>query len=168
MAKKASKLEIFIDSLVPYALVLIVVLTVADVFFFNSIRPYYWIVDLLDLVIIWIFMMDLLFKFEHAKSIPNFLKHYWIYIIAVFPFFLVFRLVERFYQISTISSGSTIILGRYLATLFNEARLARFAHIFRFLGVSTRLLRAVYFFENPRIRHKINAIKLLRLKKRKR
>jgi hypothetical protein len=96
------------------------------------------------------------------------MKKYWIYIIAVFPFFLVFRLVERFYQISTISSGTTIILGRYVATLLNEARLARFAEIFRFFSTSTRLLRAVYFYENPKVRHKINVVKLLGLKRKKR
>ena len=165
---KASKFEIFIYSLLPYALVLIVAITVAEIAFSRVVQPYNWLIDVIDLWIIWVFIMDLLFKFKHAKSIPEFLKHYWPYIIAVFPFFLVLRVVERFYQISTISSGSTIILGRYVASLLNEARLARFAEVFRFLGFSTRFIRAVYFYENPKIRHKINAIKVLKLKGKKR
>lgn len=162
---RASKFEIFVDSLIPYALVLIVAITVAEIAFSKVVQPYNWLIDVIDLWIIWVFIMDLLFKFKHAKSIPEFLKHYWPYIIAVFPFFLVLRVVERFYQISTISSGSTIILGRYVASLLNEARLARFAEVFRFLGFSTRFIRAVYFYENPKIRHKINSNKLLRLRK---
>lgn len=165
MRKRASKLEVFIDSLIPLAIFLIIIISIAEVFFSKFIQPYYWAIDIIDLSIVWIFIIDLGFKFIHAKNVPDFLKHYWIYIIAVFPFFLVFRLLERFYHISTVSSGTTIVLGRYIISFLNEARIARFAELFRFLGVSTRLLRAVYFYENPKVRHKINAIKILRLKK---
>lgn len=164
MRKRASKLEIFVDSLIPIAIFLIIAVTIAEVLFPKFIKPYYWAIDVIDLVVIWIFLMDLGFKFRHSKSIPDFLKHYWVYIIAIFPFFLIFRLVEKFYQISTLSSGTTVILGRYIITLLNEARIARFAELFRFLGISARLVRAFYFYEHPRIRHKINAIKLLGLK----
>lgn len=167
MKKKASKFEIFIDSLIPYAVVLIVAITIGEVAFSESLRAYSRIIDLIDLWIIWVFAMDLVFKLKHARSIPYFLKHYWPYIIAVFPFFLVLRVIEKFYQVSAYSSSSTIILGRYIASLLNEARLARFAEIFRFLNVSSRILRAVYFYENPKIRHKINAVKLLEIKVKK-
>ena len=167
MRKPASKVEVFIDSLIPVAIILIITITVAEVFFSKFVQPYYWVIDVIDLAIIWVFIMDLYFKFKHAKSIPAFLKRYWIYIIAIFPFFLIFRLVEKFYQISTLSSGTTIILGRYIMSLLNEARIARFAELFRFLGISARLVRGFYFYEHPRIRHKINAIKLLGLKARK-
>lgn len=167
MHKPASKLELFIDSLIPYAIFLIIAITIAEIFFYKFVQPYYWAIDVIDLVIIWVFLMDLGFKFTHAKSVPDFLRHYWFYIIAIFPFFLIFRLVEKFYQISTLSSGTTVILGRYIASLLTEARIARFAELFRFLGISSRLVRAFYFYEHPRIRHEINALKLLGLKIRK-
>ncbi|MEM5805843.1 MAG: hypothetical protein QXM85_01445, partial [Candidatus Aenigmatarchaeota archaeon] len=124
---------------------------------------YYYIVDIIDLVIIFIFVLDLGFKYRHAKNIPDFLRRYWIYIIAVFPFFLVFRLIERFYRIS-ISPDTTTIL-RNIVALTKDARIARFAELFRFLGVSARLVRAFYFYEHPKVRHKINITKLLGLKK---
>jgi hypothetical protein len=170
MRKRASKFEIFIDNLVPYALFLIIVMTIGDLLFSKLLKPYYWIVDLIDLWIIWIFAMDLVFKFEHAKSIPYFLKHYWIYIIGVFPFFLVVRVAERFYHISAsaISSPSTIIIARYVAGFLNETRLAKFTELFRFFGASSRFIRAIYFYENPKVRHKINVKKLLKLKTKKR
>lgn len=161
MRKKTSKLEVFVDSLIPLALFLIIIITVAEVFFLKIVQPYYYIIDAVDLLIVFIFVIDLGFKYRHAKSIPDFLKRYWIYIIAVFPFFLVFRLLERFYHISTLSSGTTIILGRYIATFLNETRIARFAEFFRFMGISTRLVRAFYFYEHPKVRHKIKAMKLL-------
>jgi len=167
MRKPASKLELFIDSLIPFAIFMIIAITIAEIFFFKLVQPYHWVIDVIDLAVIWVFLMDLGFKFRHAKSVPDFLRHYWFYVIAVFPFFLIFRLVEKFYQISTLSSESTIVLGRYIASLLTEARIPRFAELFRFLGISARLVRAFYFYEHPRIRHKINTMKLLGLKTRK-
>ncbi|MEM5797118.1 MAG: hypothetical protein QW818_00125 [Candidatus Aenigmatarchaeota archaeon] len=163
MHKNTSKLEIFVDSLIPLAIILIIIITIAEVFFKKFIQPYYYIVDIIDLVIIFIFVLDLGFKYRHAKNIPDFLRRYWIYIIAVFPFFLVFRLIERFYRIS-ISPDTTTIL-RNIVALTKDARIARFAELFRFLGVSARLVRAFYFYEHPKVRHKINITKLLGLKK---
>ncbi len=167
MGKPASKFEVFIDSLIPFAIILLVVITVAELFFSGFIQPYWWLIDLIDLWIILIFVVDLWFKFKHAKSIPYFLKHYWPYIIAVFPFFLVLRVLERFYHISAISSESSIIFARYIANVLNDARMAKIAELFRFINISARMLKATYFFENPRVRHKIDAIKLLKLKGKK-
>jgi len=167
MKEKASKLEIFVDSLIPYALVLLVIITVAELFFSKFVKPYFWIIDLLDFWILTVFVMDLWFKFTHAKSIPNFLKHYWPYIIVVFPFFLVLRVLERFYQISASSASSSILIGRYIAGALSEARLAQLAELFRFINISARMLRATYFYENPKVRHKINTTKLLGLRTKK-
>ncbi len=168
MQKPASKFEIFIDGLIPLAIILLAVITVAELFFSKFVKPYFWIIDILDFWILTVFVMDLWFKFKHAKSIPNFLKHYWPYIIAVFPFFLVLRVLERFYQISASSASSSILIGRYIAGALGEARLAQLAELFRFINISARILRATYFYENPKVRHKINAMKLLGLRRKKR
>ena len=167
MVKPASKLEIFIDRLIPYALILLVLLTITELFFSKFVKPYFWIIDILDFWVLTVFILDLWFKFEHAKNIPSFLKHYWPYIIAVFPFFLVLRVLERFYQISASSASSTILLGRYIAGALGEARLAQLSELFRFINVSAKMLRATYFYEDPKVRHKINAMKLLGLKTKK-
>lgn len=163
MHRPASKFEIFIDGLMPFAIILLVLITVLELFFSPFVKPYIWLTDLIDLWILVIFIIDLVFKFKHAKSIPYFLKHYWPYIIAVFPFFLVVRILERFYHISTASAGTTIIFGRYIANALSDARIAKFAELFRFVNISARMLRATYFYENPKVRHKINTTKLLGL-----
>ncbi len=163
-ARKASKLEVFVDNLIPYAIILIIAITVVEMVFASWAQKYFLIIDLIDLFILFVFFLDLLFKFIHSKSIPDFVKRYWLYIIALFPFFLVFRVIERFYHISTISPSSTIVLGRYFASLLSESRLVRILYIFRVLTVSSRLARALYFYEDPKVRHKIKAIKFLKLK----
>ncbi|MBI2546980.1 MAG: hypothetical protein HYW23_00865 [Candidatus Aenigmarchaeota archaeon] len=162
MSKRAHKFEIFVDSLIPLAILLIILVTIAEIFFSSLTQQYYWAIDAMDLFIVVLFGLDLLFKLKHARSVPNFLKTHWIYILAVFPFFIVFRLLERFYSVSTIPPGYTVILGRYVTSLIREIRLVRFAEIFSFLGLSPKWLRALYFYENPKIRHKIKVTKLLR------
>jgi hypothetical protein len=39
-------------------------------------------------------VLDLVFKYLRVRRIPTFLKKYWLDILAVFPFFLVFRTYE--------------------------------------------------------------------------
>ena len=41
------------------------------------------------------FVLDLIFKFNRVRKIKIFLKKYWLDILAVFPFFLLFRAVEE-------------------------------------------------------------------------
>ena len=165
--RNASKFERIIDGLIPLAILLIIIVTVADIFFSKKLQYYYVVIDLIDLFIVFIFSMDLIFKLEHAKSVPSFLRKYWFYIVAIFPFFLVFRIFQRFYNFSAVSSGSTIILFRYLGGLLSESRIAKLAEITRFFGIPARLLEATYFFENPKIRHKINVKRLLKLRKKR-
>lgn len=170
MPEKASRFEIFVDSLMPFAILALIIIIVADIFFSKFSKQYSLFIDLIDLAVIWLFAMDMIFKLKHAKSIPRFLREHWFYIIAIFPFFLVIRLLERFYQISlsAASSQTTILLGRYISTFLKESRILKGIEIFRFLNISARLVRAFYFYENPKVRHKINIRKLLKVKKKKR
>ena len=52
------------------------------------------LVDIVDWIIIGIFAIDLIFKYMRSKNFPRFIRASWIDIIAIFPFFLIFRLVN--------------------------------------------------------------------------
>ena len=95
MKKWVHKVEIIVDKIIPYLLVLLMGLIVIEVFFHEFALAYHYWVEGLDFFIIFVFVVDLLFKYERTKNIPLFLKKYWLDIIAVFPFFLVFRLFEE-------------------------------------------------------------------------
>ncbi len=166
MRKQAPKVEIFIDSLIPLALFLVIALTAIELSFSWVAEKYWLLVDGIEVFSIAIFVVNLYFKFRHARSIPTFLKHYWIYILALFPFFLLFRLVERLAKIQVVAEESPLWIKEF-AVILRESRLVRFAGAFRFLNIFGRTLRAVYFYENPKIRHKINVKKLLELKKKR-
>ena len=55
---------------------------------------YHFYIEIADYFIILGFILDLIFKYLRIKNIPKFLKSSWLEIIAIFPFFLVFRLFE--------------------------------------------------------------------------
>lgn len=103
----AKKLEHLIDLLIPYALVLLIGILIIE-FAEPQWMEEYPIIHYLDYLIVTIFIIDLLFKYHHSKTIPFFLKTYWLEIIAVFPFFLIFRLLDGL-GLLTFAIGETAI-----------------------------------------------------------
>lgn len=101
------KLEHLIDILIPYALVLLIGILVVE--FAKPVwMEDYPFIHYIDYIIVLIFVLDLCFKFHHSKTIPFFLKTYWLEIIAVFPFFLIFRLLDGL-GLLTFALGETAI-----------------------------------------------------------
>jgi len=95
MKKWLERLEYYVDRVIPYTLVVLVVLIVLEIFFHDELGPYILIVKILDYIIIAIFIVDLYFKYQRVKNFKLFLRKYWLDVIAVFPFFLVFRMFEE-------------------------------------------------------------------------
>ena len=100
MKKWLHKVEYVVDRIIPYSLIVLVVLIVLELFFHEKIKNYLLIIEILDYIIIAIFMVDLYFKYERVRNFKTFLKKYWLDVIAVFPFFLVFRMFEEILVIS--------------------------------------------------------------------
>lgn len=94
MENWGEKLEQFIDRAIPFVLILLLFIIICEFFFvhFYERWSYYFLAT--DIIILGLFILDLTFKYQRAKSVPYFLRHYWLDIIAVFPFFLVFRVFE--------------------------------------------------------------------------
>lgn len=87
-------LELFFDKLIIPALLVLLVIVIADLFFNDFKYEYENYFLYADLVVLFIFVGDLSFKFKKAKSFANFLSREWLEIIAVIPFFWIFRLIE--------------------------------------------------------------------------
>lgn len=97
MRKMWHKLELFIDWIIPYSLVVLFILVAAELILPDAVDPYDFYVSVLDYLIIAIFVADLVFKYIKVRKIPLFLRKYWLDILAVFPFFLMFRIFEGIY-----------------------------------------------------------------------
>ena len=113
MKEYLHKIEVAVDKTIPYSLILLFFLIIGQIFFYNEIGPYHFYVSVIDGAIIFIFILDLAFKYVRIKSFPRFFRRYWLEIIAVFPAFLVLRVVEEFVAIANV--------GETIQTSFHEA-----------------------------------------------
>ena len=135
--QKALKwIENFTDSIIPFLLVLLGIMIILEnplltLVHLENYEP--WI-TLIDYVIVAFFVIDLIFKWFKVKGILSFLKMYWLDIIAVFPFFLIFRLYIRLSTLVRI--GAEI---REAQQVVHEAVLIREAHLIREAEIAKEL-----------------------------
>jgi len=167
MKEYLHKIEVAVDKTIPYSLILLFFLIIGQIFFYNEIGPYHFYVSVIDGAIIFIFILDLAFKYVRIKSFPRFFRRYWLEIIAVFPAFLVLRVVEEFVAIANV--GETIqtsfhealeiekegkVLAREIERTGKEA--SRLRYLSRFMRPIARLprfLKAFSFYEKPTGKH---------------
>jgi len=165
------KLEYLTDKIIPYLVFILLILIILDFFYHEKTIPYENEILLLDYFIVIIFIIDLSFKYYRVKNAKLFLKKYWIDIIAVFPFFLLFRLVEEVLILTRIRESliesqkiihSGVEVGRIAREIQEEERILReiqeasrlertslFTRILRPLERIPRIWRMMHFYEKP-------------------
>lgn len=87
------KSEHFVDKLIPYLIVLLLFIIIGE--FTMDLHPYEHEIHILDTFIILVFVMDLFFKYQTVPNNKVFVKKYWLDILAVFPFYLFFRIFSE-------------------------------------------------------------------------
>lgn len=165
MDEKLHKIEVVIDKIIPFLLVALLFVIVIEIWFSWFANRYHYWFDAFDIFVVSVFMLDLFFKYQRVKNIKNFVREYWIDIIAVLPFFLVFRILEIF-RASELLEGSQkilhegVVIERETRVIVREAeevakvsRTERFLRYFRVTGRFPRFLRATPFFEHPTGKH---------------
>ena len=150
------KIELLIDKIIPYFLIILLFLIIGQIVFGQKIEPYHTYVSVIDSIIIFIFVIDLIFKYIRIRNFPKFFKKYWLEIIAVFPAFLVLRIVEEFAIIvnleeSIAASQEVIEIGE--RTIPRTSRLRYFSRFVRPLARFPRFLKAFSFYEKPGTHH---------------
>ena len=156
------RLEVIVDRLIPYCLVLLIIIILAELFAHDLVAPYHLYFEIADGIIIAIFVTDLIFKYRRAQSMPKFLKRYWIEIIALFPAFLVVRVAEEFVLLASnideaISlSQETLEVGERAGS--KASRVHYFGRFIQPLARVPRLLKAFHFYERPK--HSVFGVKL--------
>lgn len=150
------KIEVFVDKLIPYALVLLLVLIVSEVFFSDKLHYYSFFVSVVDVTIIGIFAVDLFFKYIHIKNIPRFIRTYFLEILALFPAFLIVRVLEEFLIVTRLED--TIQFSQEALEISQKAglgptRISYFSRLIMPLARLPRFLAAFHFYEKPTHRH---------------
>lgn len=137
--------EWLVNKSIPFAMILLAAILAAQ--FTVGLEQYEPWVTYADYFIVGVFVLDLAFKWAHTKKITTFVKLYWIEILAVFPFYLVFRVYQ---DLAVLGEGVTeaqrlaheaSLIGKETQVL-REARLLREAQLAeREIGFAERSLR---------------------------
>lgn len=168
MEKTLSRVKHFIDRILPYALVVLLVLIILEIFFKELVQPYETIINTIDNIIVTMIAADLYFKWRRSHGIKNFLRSSWLDIIAVFPFFIMIRILEEAVILirltDTIESFDNFLeierdSIRLAREIEKEAKVSRTSFMKRFLkpfARSPRFAKAFTFYERPHVKiHKM-------------
>jgi len=153
------KIEKWADRLIVPALLGVLFIVLVEIFFTDFAHDIHGQIVLLDNVVITIFVVDLAFKVHRASTWEGFFRNHWLEVIAILPFFLVFRIVEGIFI-----AADLVDIGQHTAHLAEGARSGRIAEFFRSSELTrstrfSRLIRAISrtprfakaaeFFESP-------------------
>ena len=153
------KIEHWADRLIFPALIVVFFIVVVEIFFTDFARGIHAEIVLLDNIVIMVFVVDVLFKVHRASTWEGFFRNHWLEVLAILPFFLVFRIVEGIFI-----AADLVDIGQHTAHLAEGARSgrlaeffrtpeltrsSRFARLIRVISRTPRFAKAAEFFESP-------------------
>jgi len=161
------KIEKLVDKLIPICLLILIPIIIIELFYEDFSYHYHNIISFIDSMVVLVFFADLVFKYIRVHNVPKFLRRYWLDILAIFPFYTVFRIFEKVaFLINPLSEGfqsSQMIIHEGLeiekegSKIIKEAgRTSRFDKFSRYLLRVTkipRLLKLASYFEQPTGEH---------------
>lgn len=160
-------IELLVDRLIPYLLILLVGVVIIDLFFSTLYFRYLIEFEIFDGFIIAVFTLDLIFKYYWARGRKGFLREYWLDIIAIIPFFLAFRMIEgiifateeigsRVQRIIHVGAEAEkeIIIVSEAQKAQRLSRVARLERLLRPIARLPRMIKAFAFYEHPSVRHR--------------
>ncbi len=115
------QMELIVDKLIPIVLIVLALLIVSS--FFVDLHSYEPWVSLLDSFVISFFIIDLYFKWRSVHEIKKFFKLYWLDLLAVFPFYLLFRFLIFATEIARVEEAQKFL--HEAALLRDTAKSAR-------------------------------------------
>jgi len=166
------KIEKIVDKLIPPMLLVLMVLIVLEIFFADFAHHYeFWII-LIDYIVIAVFVLDVIFKYIRIHPFKKFLRKSWLDILAIFPFAIMFRFFEGFFEIFAASElikksqsifHEAVELEKEAGKIVKEveragkvARTSRFARFIRPIARAPRFVKAFAFHEKPTGKHHVH------------
>jgi len=140
------KVEHYNAKLITPALIVLLGVIIYELFLHVENHTIELAVKIADALVITIFVIDLVFLAHKAKSVKFFFRHYWLDIIAVFPFVLFFSLANSLYRAAV--ATERIVLGQAILHETVEASrgakvLAEGGKFARWIRIFARIIRVV-------------------------
>jgi hypothetical protein len=138
--------EHFIDLSIPFMLVLLgtlIVLEFTDVF-----ESYHSFLVWLDYFIVAFFIIDLSFKWYQVRDSLKFIKLYWIDLLAIFPFYTVYRLYSSVAEVVLVTEQTQkfaheAVLLKETKVIQEAEKTAKIIKEGRFIRIIARALRVL-------------------------
>jgi hypothetical protein len=182
MNKFWEKVEHYNARLIPPAIVVLLFIIIVELFFKDFAHNYHTLIVVLDMFVIAVFVIDLIFLAIRAKSTVYFFKHYWLDIIAIFPFVIAMNVLSKLYKV--FATAGKVAIGQAIVHESLEARkgiraLARAGKFARWLRIVARMIRVVtksrlfshfhakHHLAKRNIKRGINQRKAIKLKSKK-
>ena len=154
------RIELAVDRLLPYLIILMFFIVLGDIFYAEQVTRYSTAVNAFDIFVILVFIADLSFKYTRVSGTKEFLRLYWLDIIAALPLFLFMRIAEEAFLLSeeaiartqrALHTGVEIEKETALVALETQrlSRLEFLTRILRPIQRMPRLLKAFTFYEKP-------------------
>ncbi len=158
--------EAIVDRIIPYILILLLLIILGEIFYPAKFERYDFLINIFDLFIVFVFALDLSFKYRRMKMLHQhgFIRKYWIDIMAVFPFYLVFRIVEEGAIITRFTESEKMELlvrdaikleregTELISKIEKSGNISRTGLINRLFKPALRIprfLKVIHFFEKP-------------------
>lgn len=137
------KVERWNSRLIVPALILLLVLIIAEIFIHIENALLHLVLTILDYFVIFIFVIDLVFLALKSKNARYFFKNYWLDILAVFPFSLFFSLISTLSR--SVEAAERLFVGQALfhESLEAEKLIAKEGKLIRLVRIIARGLRAL-------------------------
>jgi hypothetical protein len=96
MKRWLHRTEVIVDKAITPCIFILLAVIIMELGFEGMVEHYHLelYIHIADYFVITVFVIDLIFKYMKTKHLPEFFKKYWLDILAVFPFFLMFRFYE--------------------------------------------------------------------------
>jgi len=159
MSKFWEKVEHYNTRIIPLAILGLLFVIIVELFFHEFAETYHTPIQILDGIIIAIFVVDLIFLGIKAKSTKFFFKSYWLDMLAIFPFGIFFNTVSKLYR--AVLSAERLIVGQAILHESLEARKGvsaiarsgRFPRMIRVIARSIRVVTKSRLFTQFRAKH---------------
>ena len=137
------KVEQYNAKLINPALMVLLVIIIYELFFQVENYAIELFFNIADTIVVTIFVIDLIFLAHRTRSVKFFFKKYWLDVVAVFPFMLLFRVLESVYLIALATERLT--LGQ--AVLHETVEASKSTKIFlksgKLVRIGARIIRLV-------------------------
>jgi basic amino acid/polyamine antiporter, APA family len=138
-----NKLDDKVQLLIPPALILLMVVTIFELFYELSLG-WRFLIDIFDLFVVAIFAIDLYYRWFESKTLVEYLKKHWIDIIATIPFSLIFLYhdgVALTRGLRGVRIAREAVLAARIAKVSRTAKIARYGRLLRLLRFGARAPR---------------------------